>query len=76
MKYLLTLALLLATIPAYAQQPELSIKVTPAEADIIWEGLRELPVKKVEGLMSKIRQQVAEQTKPKPVPPPTGNEAK
>ena len=68
MKLLLILALLFTAIPAYAQTPELNLKVTPAEADLIWKGLRELPVKDVEGLMGKIRLQVSEQTAPKPEP--------
>ena len=63
MKALLILSLLLTATLANAQ--ELTIKATPAEADLIWKGLRELPVKDVEALMAKIRQQVAEQTAPK-----------
>ena len=66
MKPLLILSLLLTATIANAQ--ELTIKATPAEADLIWKGLRELPVKDVEGLMAKIRQQVAEQTAPKVEP--------
>jgi hypothetical protein len=56
MKALLILSLLFTATIANAQ--ELTIKATPAEADLIWKGLRELPVKDVEGLMAKIRQQV------------------
>jgi hypothetical protein len=67
MKALLILSLLFTATIANAQ--ELTIKATPAEADLIWKGLRELPVKDVEGLMAKIRQQVAEQTTPKVVEP-------
>ena len=66
MKPLLILSLLLTATIANAQ--ELTIKATSAEADLIWKGLRELPVKDVEGLMAKIRQQVAEQTAPKVEP--------
>ena len=55
-------------MPTLANAQELIIKATPAEADLIWKGLRELPVKDVEGLMAKIRQQVAEQTAPKAEP--------
>lgn len=70
MKRLLTIGLLImATLPAYAQTAELTIKATPAEADLIWKGLRKLPVDEVESLMAKIRQQVAEQTAPKVEPP-------
>ncbi len=68
----LALILSLVLIPSLtmAQQPvELNLKVTPAEADMIWQGLRELPVKNVEALMGKMRQQVMEQTQPKPVAP-------
>ena len=64
----LILSLLLVPTITLAQQPaEFTIKITPAEADVIWEGLRELPVKKVEPIMQKMRQQVMEQTTPKPV---------
>lgn len=73
MKYLLILSSLLIGTVVYAQTvapTELNLKVTPPEADMIWKGLRELPVKDVEALMGKIRQQVAEQTTPKPVEPP------
>ena len=66
MKALLILSLLLTATLANAQ--ELTIKATPAEADLIWKGLRELPVKDVEALMAKMRQQVMEQTQPKPEP--------
>ena len=61
MKYLLIACLLLTATVAYAD--DLTLKVAPAEADLIWKGLRELPVKDVEALMAKIRQQVMEQTK-------------
>ena len=47
-KYLLTIALLL--LPTLANAQELTIKATPAEADLIWKGLRELPVKDVKCL--------------------------
>ena len=63
MKYLLIACLLFTATVAYAQQPtELTLKVAPAEADLIWKGLRELPVKDVEALMAKMRQQVMDQT--------------
>lgn len=67
MKYTLAIVLLFAATVAYAQQQELTIKVAPAEADVIWKGLRKLPVDEVETLMVKIRQQVTEQTTPKPI---------
>lgn len=60
----LILLLSLIVAPAFAQQQELTFKFTPAETDIVWEALREMPVKKVEALMFKMRQQVQEQTKP------------
>lgn len=60
---LLTLSLLIVANVAYAD--DLTLKVTTAEADTIWKGLRKLPVEEVETLMSKLRQQVAEQTQPK-----------
>lgn len=46
---------------------ELNFKVSPSEAETIWKALRKLPVEEVENLMGKLRQQVAEQTTPKPV---------
>ena len=61
MKYLLAIALLFIATVAYADA--LTLKVTPIEADLIWKGLRELPVKDVEALMAKMRQQVMEQAK-------------
>lgn len=66
MKYILTLALLLSVTVAQAQ--DLNLKLTQPEADIIWKGLRKLPVEEVEALMQKIRQQVVDQTTPKPLP--------
>lgn len=68
MKRLLIVSLLLTAIPAYAQQTELTIKATPAEADLIWKGLRKLPVEEVENFMQKMRQQIVIQTTPKPEP--------
>lgn len=64
-KTLLILSLLITAIPAYAD--DLNLKVSQSEADTIWKGLRKLPVEEVEALMAKIRQQVVEQTTPKPV---------
>ena len=77
MKYLpLAALLLLAAVPSYAQQQELNLKLTTTEADVIWKGLRKLSVDEVEVLMVKIRQQVAEQTQPKPVEAPNKVEPK
>lgn len=74
-KLLLTSCLLFAATIANAQAPtpptqpsEYVIKITPAEADILWLGLRELPVRAVESLMDKFRKQIVEQT-PKPEAP-------
>ena len=67
MKRLLILSLLLLPTVSFAQQQELTIKATPAEADLIWKGLRKLPVEEAEAFMGKMRQQVMEQTQPKPV---------
>lgn len=70
MKYInpaLTASLLFFATPALAQTPsEFTIKVTPQEADVLWAGLRELPVKISEPIMGKIRQQIMEQSQPKP----------
>ena len=65
MKLLLILSLLFSVTVANAQ--ELTIKATPAESDLIWKGLRKLPVEEAENFMQKMRQQVMEQTQPKPV---------
>ena len=70
MKRLLIVGLLFTVTVANAQQVELFIKATPAEADLIWRGLRKLPVEDVEAFMQKMRQQVMEQTTPKPLPTP------
>lgn len=72
MKRFLTLSLLLIATPCFsspalAQTSDFTIKVTPQEADVLWAGLRELPVKIAEPVMNKLRQQIVEQTKP-PVP--------
>lgn len=72
MKYLLTIALLSFATVAYAD--DLTLKVAPAEADLIWKGLRKLPVEEVEVIMGKLRQQVVEQTQPKKVEEPAKKE--
>lgn len=67
MKRLLILSLFFLATPALAQTPsEFTIKVTPQEADVLWAGLRELPVKIAEPVMGKVRQQIMEQSQPKP----------
>lgn len=67
MKHLLIIGLLLVPTMALAQQapPELNFKFTPQETDVVWEALRELPVKRVDAIMNKMRQQVMEQNTPK-----------
>ena len=66
MKRLLIISLLL--MPTIALADDLTIKLSQPEAELVWRGLRKLPVEDVEALMNKIRMQVAEQTKP-PVKP-------
>ncbi len=66
MKRLLILSLLL--MPTIAFADDLTLKLSQPEAELVWRGLRKLPVEDVEVLMGKIRQQVAEQSKP-PVKP-------
>lgn len=63
----LALAISLLCLPtiAMAQQSEFTFKFTPQETDVVWEALRELPVKRVESIMQKMREQVVEQNKPK-----------
>lgn len=67
MKKLLILSLLF--LPTMASAQELNLKVTSAEVELIWKGLRKLPVEEVEPLMAKVRQQVVEQTTPPPPKP-------
>lgn len=68
MKRLLIISLLL--LPTVSLAQELTIKATPVEADLIWKGLRKLPVEEAEIFMAKMRQQVMEQTQPKQVETP------
>lgn len=65
MKRLLIAAIILMPTLVMAQVPELNLKVTQAEAELIWKGLRKLPVEEVEVVMAKLRSQVNEQTAPK-----------
>ena len=66
MKKFLVIAVLLAT-PAMAQQPsEYTLKLAPAELDIISEGLQTQPFGKVFPLINKLRDQIVAQ-QPKPV---------
>lgn len=59
------LAFMLMSGVAYAQAPvqpnEYVLKVTPAELDIISEGLQTQPFGKVVPLINKLRQQVVDQ---------------
>ncbi len=69
MKKFLVIAVLLAT-PAMAQQPsEYTLKLAPAELDIISEGLQTQPFGKVFPLINKLRDQIVAQ-QPKPVEAP------
>jgi len=53
--------------PVYAQTPtEYSLKVTSTELELIGKALGTQPYNDVVPLMSKLRQQVMEQQKPKP----------
>ena len=53
-----------STPQPFAQINNLNLSVTNSEAEMIWKGLRKLPVEEVENLMQKLRQQVMEQQKP------------
>lgn len=69
MKKYIVIVLLIAT-PAMAQQPaEYVLKVTPADADLISDGLQTQPFGKVYPLINKLREQIVAQ-QPKPVDPP------
>jgi hypothetical protein len=68
MKRLLIIGLLFTATVVNAQ--EFNIKATTAEADLIWKGLRKLPVEEVEPFMAKMRQQIMEQTQLKSLPTP------
>jgi hypothetical protein len=77
MKKILLISALFVT-PAFAQQPaaqpsEYQLKVTPAEVDLLSEGLQTQPFGKVFPLINKLREQIiAQQPKPetKPVDKP------
>jgi hypothetical protein len=74
MKKYLLLALL--ATPAMAQQPsEYVLKVSPAETDLISEGLQTQPFGKVYPLINKLREQIIAQ-QPKPVEVPKVEEKK
>lgn len=64
--------LMITAEPAFAQQPvEYQLKVTPAETDIISEGLQTQPFGKVFPLINKLREQIiAQQPKPVVADPP------
>lgn len=65
-------ASLLFTTVAFGQPapmpPEIVLRVTPAEIDLISEGLQTQPFGKVVPLINKLREQIMAQ-QPKPVPP-------
>ncbi len=55
---------LVVVSPVQAQQPqEFSLKVTPAEVDLIGKGLGSMPFNDVAPLINKLRAQVMEQQK-------------
>lgn len=73
-RLIIIIALCLPTI-AFAQQqpqPELILKITPPELELISDGLQTQPFGKVVPLMNKLRLQIQEQQKPpeKPVEAP------
>lgn len=67
-KYVISFALL--ATPVMAQQPsEYVLKVTPADTDLISEGLQTQPFGKVYPLINKLREQIiAQQPKPAEAP--------
>ncbi len=77
-KLLIAVTLLFSTV-AYGQQPTpqppvnqpqfYTLTVTPAELDIISEGLQTQPFKSVLPLMNKLREQVVGQQTPPKAPP-------
>lgn len=69
MKNVLTVVCLLAPAVAFAQQPEVIIKVTPAELNIIGQGL-DGQTQAIQTLTAKLRQQFIDQ-QPKPVAVPS-----
>ncbi len=78
MKKLLIVAIVCLPTLALAQPaagPEVTLKVTAPELDIISEGLVALPFAKVVQLVNKLRQQVIDQ-QPKPVAPPVAEPPK
>ena len=65
-KYLVLTVLF--TTSAMAQQPaEYQLKVTPAEVDVISDGLQTVPFGKAFPLINKLREQIVAQ-QPKPAP--------
>lgn len=77
MKKLIIIALLVSNT-AYAQGPvpvsppvpEINLKVTQPELDLISEGLQTQPFGKVVPLINKLRQQIMDQQPKPPVTPP------
>ena len=79
MKRLLVAIMLLPTVafaqpanvvsqPPVTQAAELTLKVTPAELDLISDGLQEMSIRKAMPLINKLRQQIIDQ-QPKTVAP-------
>ena len=71
MKKVLLLSLLFLPSNLWAQSlpatTEVNLKVTLADAELIWRAMRKMPVEDIEALMAKLRQQVSEQTQPKTI---------
>lgn len=70
----IVMVIALISAPAYAQaptqtQPEITLKVTPADITLLGEGLGMLPYAKVAPLMQKLQIQINQQQQPTPVPP-------
>lgn len=79
MKKTIIITALLIASSALAQQADYNIKLTPAELDIVSEGLQTQPFGKVFPLMNKLREQIiAQQPKPEApkVPAPTSEPTK
>lgn len=66
MKRILTLITLLAIVtPAFAQQPEVNLKISNDDVNTIGKALGKLPFDEVAGLIQKLREQIiAQQPKP------------
>jgi hypothetical protein len=76
MKYALIASVVAISTSAFAQQPaEYVLKMTPAEVDIVNDGLQTQPFGKVFPLINKLRQQIIDQ-QPKQAAPDKPSEGK